>query len=377
MARSDNPLPVLHVLGGGLVSGGNETAALNIISRHLELGFNPVLVALSPERDSIAGEFERLGIPIVVFHYQRRRPWRLVQQLAGLTRRTGTKAVMCYSFSVLHAWVHLGAALGGAKRRITRVAAWPPDPTMMGKQRWVNRLGRPFCTLEVAVSQHVGEMLTQTGGYPAHRIVVIPNGCDVAAIRARADVQRGARPAGGPLNVLMVARMDDAKDQDTLIRATALVRRQLPDVHLVLAGDGPRRPVLEALAREQQAADLVTFLGTRRDIPELLGQADVFVLATHTEGFGIALIEAMAAGVPVIASDIPACREILEGGKLGRLAPDGDAAGMAQAIQNLLDNQAEGRRLAILASCAVQKKYSLDSMAQAYAQALEGSLGPA
>jgi glycosyltransferase involved in cell wall biosynthesis len=138
----------------------------------------------------------------------------------------------------------------------------------------------------------------------------------------------------------MVARLDPIKDQATLIRAFAEVAREHPQAELWLIGDGLRARELCDLAVAEGVADRVVFWGPRRDVPELLGQIDVFAFSTtRDEGFGIALIEAMAAGLPVVASDVPACREVLGDGAAGVLVPAGDAPRLAQAICALLSSE--------------------------------------
>ena len=146
----------------------------------------------------------------------------------------------------------------------------------------------------------------------------------------------------------MVARLDPIKDQATLVRAFALARQ--PGWQLQLVGEGPNRSALEQLIVELGLESAVQCLGRREDVPELLGAADLFAFATtDAEGFGIALVEAMAAGLPVIASDVPACREVLADGDAGALVPAGDVQAWAERLQWLMREPAQRQRLAIAA----------------------------
>ena len=143
----------------------------------------------------------------------------------------------------------------------------------------------------------------------------------------------------------MVARLDPIKDQSTLLRAFAAARE--PGWQLQLVGEGPNRLRLEALASELGLGPAQVFLGRRSDIPELLGQADLFALSTTpAEGFGIVLIEAMAAGLPIIASDVPACREVLLEGAAGVLLPPGDVSAWARQLQVLMTSVSEREAMA-------------------------------
>jgi glycosyltransferase involved in cell wall biosynthesis len=138
----------------------------------------------------------------------------------------------------------------------------------------------------------------------------------------------------------MVARLDPIKDQATLLRAFAAVRP--PGWQLQLVGEGPDRPRLESLASDLGLDPAQVFLGRRSDIPELLGQADLFAFSTTpAEGFGIALIEAMAAGLPVIASDVPACREVLNDGECGVLLATRDFGAWTECLAELMNSTAK------------------------------------
>jgi glycosyltransferase involved in cell wall biosynthesis len=135
----------------------------------------------------------------------------------------------------------------------------------------------------------------------------------------------------------MVATLERHKDHETMLRAVPAIRQSIPDFLLLLVGDGSLRASLEKRSQELELEDSVRFLGTRKDVPELLGSSDLFVLSTTPqEGLGTVMIEAMAAGLRVVATDVPACRELLDGGKYGTLVPIGSPGKMASAIVSQL-----------------------------------------
>lgn len=131
---------------------------------------------------------------------------------------------------------------------------------------------------------------------------------------------------------------------------------------------------VQSLTDELGVRDLVRFLGVRDDVPELMGASDIVVHATRSEGLGMTMVEAMAAGVPVVATDIPACREVLDGGRCGLLVPLGDAPALAEAICRLLDDAPLRRRLVDAASERVRAKYHVKRMAADYAELLRGAV---
>ncbi len=137
--------------------------------------------------------------------------------------------------------------------------------------------------------------------------------------------------------ILMIARLDEIKDHETLIKAYSKLQNKC---NLILVGDGTKRKKLERITSDLNLNPEKIFLGARLDIPELLAKADIFALSTTLdEGFGIVLIEAMAAGLPIIASDVPACREVLDDGKAGILVAPGRIDLWIKEINRLIDSQ--------------------------------------
>lgn len=182
------------------------------------------------------------------------------------------------------------------------------------------------------------------------RLTVIPNGIDVAAVRARADPRRDAvkpLPWGpGVKAVLYVGRLGQEKGVDVLIEAFARVLALVPAAVLYCAGDGPARPALEALARDLGLSDAVQFLGQRDDVERLLAGCDVFALPSWSEGLSNALLEALAVGAPIVATDVPGNSEVVRHGREALLAPPGDREGFAAALTRILSDPALARALA-------------------------------
>jgi glycosyltransferase involved in cell wall biosynthesis len=183
----------------------------------------------------------------------------------------------------------------------------------------------------------------------------------------------------------MVARLEPHKDQPTLIGAASLLGWQGLDCEVWLIGEGSRRPELEALIAGQDLRDRVRLLGMRRDVAELVGQLDVFVFATTLEeGLGIALIEAMAAGVPVICSDIQGFRSVAAGSAemvppgdpgpladaLGLLVPPRDPLSLADAVLRIRDQPEAAAARAERARRKAFEAFDAGRMAAAYAEVL-------
>ena len=161
-------------------------------------------------------------------------------------------------------------------------------------------------------------------------ISTIPNGIDIDRFTqaAASDIFDKNR-----ITVIQVAAFREQKDQPTLIRATAKLPK---NYHTVFVGDGAYRPKCTALSKELDIADRITFTGIRTDIPQLLKAADIVVMSSHWEGFGLAAVEGMSAGKPVIASDVDGLKQVVEGA--GILFECGNAEDLANKIRDIAEN---------------------------------------
>ncbi|MGA3007326.1 MAG: glycosyltransferase [Opitutaceae bacterium] len=197
------------------------------------------------------------------------------------------------------------------------------------------------------------------------RFQTIPNCAQIERIAARAAQARMERKPG-KTRFIMVGTMEGHKDQATLVQAAALLGQRRQDFEVLLAGGGALLKQIEGQIAGLAIANLVVPLGTRTDVPELLGQCDAFVFSTTTqEGFGTVFVEAMAAGLPVIASDVPACHEVLGQGQFGRLVPPKDPRALAEAMQDFMENR-EPFIFAGAKAASYVRKFSPSAMLDAY-----------
>ena len=325
---------VFHVLGG-LSYGGNEALCYQLMLRLpgrvrvlLNLGQDG---ELRPKFEALAG-FQLFEVP-----YRRNARIRFVWEVWRLLRRFRPRAVIVYPFG-LHVLVGLAARLAGVQRILVSGGnPVPPDPKRRRQWRWILWASAFLQTPIVSCSYYVEREFRRLTRFVPRGSVAIYSGID-GEVRSRAQAARAARTEPSPV-IGMVARLDAIKDQATLIRAMVDVHRAHPRAQLWIVGEGDRRPQLDRLTAELGLTATVRFLGRRGDIPELLGQMDLLAFSTtRDEGLGMAITEALTAGVPVIASDVPACREALMDGRAGVLVPPGDPAAMASAINALLDD---------------------------------------
>lgn len=363
---------VVHVLGA-MNFGGVETNALHLVRDMADDDIATDVyytgIASSPREEEFIAAADRY-VRCPLRQYQQ---FQFVLELSRWFRVVPRPdVVLSYAFGN-HLWVAIAARIAGVSRCYVRVAADPGrDPRTKWKSMAMAHAARPFCNGEVAISFHVGEQLKKELHLPSSRIRVIRNGCDVKGIATKAQSARRRRGSNERPSILMIARMDDAKDQATLIRAGSTMLRSGLGITIRLAGDGPERPHLQALCRSLGIENSVQFLGVRTDIPDLLGSSDIAVLSSKTEGLGTVLLEAMSASTPVVASDLPACREVLEGGSCGIMFPIGDADALAEAIRRLLTDKDMRDQITKRAFERVSTYYDVARMTAEYRALLVG-----
>lgn len=353
-----------------LVAEGCPQLALQLAQLWKSQGLAVELLCLSREPNDLRPEFEALGLPIHGFTLgtgMARYP-RLSWLSYQLCRQRRPQALLSFPLG-WHAFLAVGARAAGVKRVCAHVGNLPPVWTgrAFAKFKALVQLGRPFTSSLLCCSDYIRTATIRDFGLNPQETATIYNACDLERFTAQV---RGPSSQGAP-RIGMVARLELHKDQPTLIRAAALLRDQGVDAEIWLVGEGSHRPELEALIASLDLTDRVNLLGMRRDIPELLSQLELFVFAAKPdEGFGIALAEAMAAGVPIVATDVGACREVLEGGRLGRLVAPGDPLALAAGIQEVLAEPEAAAERAKLARQRALRDFSVDSMAMAYGREL-------
>ena len=267
--------------------------------------------------------------------------WRKFTAIAAsvraVCRARQPDVVVCWPTG-FSCWVCLGARWAGVRQLL--VHAGNPPNRGPGAD-WITRVIMGSNALlgvrVMCCSEYVRNRFCEVPFVKKDLFAVVRNCARVAEVRRRSRqrMQRPQRPTA-----IMVATLERHKDHRTLLEAVRRVITRIPAFHLLLAGDGSLRTDLEEHAALLGITHAVSFLGMRLDVPELLGQTDLFVFSTtHEEGLGSALIEALAAGVPILASDVPACRELLCNGQYGDLIPPADPDALANAMIDYLEKR--------------------------------------
>ena len=249
-----------------------------------------------------------------------------------------------------------GAALARVPVRIGSRRELNPDKTP-GQIR-LQRLAYRSATKVVANSQAARHIL-ETEGLAPGSIAVIPNGVDLTSFGP-------PRRRGGVRTIITVANLRAEKSHETLLAAAATLVSHHPELRFRIVGEGPRRLELERLAATLGVAGQVEFLGHREDVPALLAQADLFVLPSRSEAFPNGVIEAMAAGLPVVACAAGGLLDLIQHDTTGILVPPGDVGALATAVHALVQDPDRAQEMGDAARQFVQQRYSFERMVASF-----------
>jgi glycosyltransferase involved in cell wall biosynthesis len=235
----------------------------------------------------------------------------------------------------------------------------------------LERLASRWCDRIVTVSEFHRTWAIELGICSPGRIMAIPNGI-AEVVRNRevglAEVRREMGARHGDLVILSMTRLAPDKGLEYLVEAAALLPRSGRRIRIVIAGDGPERNRLEQLTAHLGVTDRVVFLGFREDVGDLLAASDLVILPSLREGLSIALLEAMAAGKPIIATSIGSQREVASRADMARLVRPADALALSEAIARLAGDEALMARLGASARAVYESHYTENRMLRSYRQ---------
>lgn len=346
--------------------GGAETLLVNLIRRLDRNQFSPEVCCL--KEPGPLGEILAREIPLHHHLLQHKFDIRVLLRLTRLLRQRQVAAVVTVGAGDKMFWGRWAARRAGVPVVASALhsTGWPDG---IG---WLNRRLTPWTDAFIAVARTHGEYLIHTERFPADKVAVIPNGVDThrfapsAAGRARIRRELGLTddvPLCG-----IVAALRPEKNHALFLRAAAQVLRGVPAATFLVIGDGPLRGNLEQLARELGIETRVRFLGTQHEIPPWLAALDLFALTSDNEANPVSILEAMASGVPVVATRVGSVAEMVHDGHHGRLVRAGDVNGMADAMQQVLTQPAWGRQMGAAARSHGSAHGSLERMVQGYQQ---------
>jgi glycosyltransferase involved in cell wall biosynthesis len=365
---------ILHVINS-LDIGGNERFLLQLLE-HLpkERFFQGVCV---PDRGKDATrdlqvECKRIGIPITVFQTAGNLDATVLLRLGRIIQKghydiVHTHLIYSQIYGRLAAWLARTRCVISSEQNVYELKTRPPFS-------WTERRLSALTDLIIACSNRVREHLVEKVGISPLKVVVVPNAVDtsvfspikkgsplfpqVESVRKELGIEPGDTVIGS------VGHMSRQKGYEFLVEAIPVVRLKYPRARFVLVGKGLLRKELEEQAKSLGVQDALVFAGIRNDVPAVLNCFEVFVLPSLWEGFGVAIIEALACGVPVIASRVGGIPEIIENGVDGLLVPPARPRPLAESVIRLLDNPTLRRDMIYRGLRKAVEQFSVSRMAQ-------------
>lgn len=359
------PINILHVISK-LPVGGVENQLFMILGKYDRGKLCPLVCSLS-DKGEIGKEIEDSGIEVIPLDKLKHGfDWTIVKDIYNLIKTRNVKIVRTHQY---HA--NLYGRLAAWLAKVPCIIASVHNVYTIDRKihrRIINKFLARYSDKVVAVSGTVKRDVLTYDGLAEDKVSVIYNGIDSdsflnlngSLIRSNLGISSETPVVG------TVGRLTVQKGQKYLIDAVSTLRENFPQIVLLIVGDGLLRGEIEKYIRTLGLEGNVILLGTRRDIPQLLSAMDIFVLPSLWEGLGTAVIEAMAAGKPIIATDIPPLREIINSEKVGILVPVKDSNAFASSIELLLHNRTLAENLGKSAKERALSHFTIDITVHKY-----------
>lgn len=363
------PIRILHVVEALGVGGGVETGIGNLIANMDSDRFEHVLCAVF----RVGTQMERYPlarVQIVPLEQRSRRFSVQVGPLARTIRRIKPTIIHSRNWGALEAVI--AGRWAGSCSVIHSEHGVEMNPVAEPRRRsWLRRTTFHMAHRVFSVSHQLRDMLAQNTGFPARKISVIHNGVDMNRFRkdssSRALHRESLGIAADEFCLGCVGRLNHIKDYPTLLRAAEIFGKACSSWRLLIVGEGTERSELERMVQESaMLSGRVRFLGTSRRIPEFLNALDCYVLPSICEGISNSLLEAMSAGVPVVASRTGGNPEVAVDGESGLLFSVGDSADLASKLLLVWNSPAQREKLTRESVRRVREQFSLASMVRQY-----------
>jgi len=367
-----DPRPLIAHIVYSFRVGGLENGMVNLINRLPASHYRHAVIALTAVDPKFAARIQRDDVQYLSLHKPPGQGAKLFPRMHRLLRELQPAIVHTRNLAALE--MSAPAWSAGVPVRIHGEHGWDENDPGGRKPlpRWIRKGYRPFVTHYIALSRELENYLAQGVGVAAARRDLICNGVDAQRFRPR----EGARQAvdGFPFNapdlcvIGTVGRLQAVKDQVGLVEAFGRLaaRTDCGHVRLVIVGEGPQRAEVEAAVAASGAADKIWLAGERADVAELMRGFDVFALPSLAEGISNTVLEAMACGLPVVATAVGGNPELVLDDATGALVPVGDRKALADALQAYVTDAGRTRAHGEAARGRIEASFSLDGMVGRY-----------
>lgn len=362
-----SPLRILHVVYSFGI-GGSETVAREVALRLGEQGHANMVVAL--EHDGpLSGEFRSAGIAAHALNRGEGSMLGAMYRLFRLVREFRPHALHTHHMYMLFHAVP-AAVLTRTPIVHTEHEFWSLDTA---KGRLLMPFLARFCRWITAVNDETRQFMEQRLDLSGKLLVTVRNGIDIKRFSGTGTLRRADMGLGSDDRVaVIVARLEPVKNHHMLLRAWQQVVREVAGAKLLVAGTGSLAEALRDDAAALGLADSVHFLGPRRDVHEILPLADMAVLSSCDEGLPLFLLEAMAAGLPVVSTRVGGVPRLISEGENGHMVDEGDEQALAQAVAGLLNDPSRASRMGAAGRRRVEAAYDLDAAVGRYLDLYRG-----
>jgi glycosyltransferase involved in cell wall biosynthesis len=387
------PRRVLYLVDGLGLSGKTRTMAY--LAAHLDPAkYAAAVCRFSTEDSVLATQLAAHGVPVHTVSCRDGLDVAAIRRVLALARGFGANVIHCYNpRPILYGGIagllaripcRIGSLSAFACQVPDRTYGFLPQPLTTSSRRNVvrNRIAARLMRYLVAVSEPLGRRFFEYNGLPLDKLRIVSYGADLSAVERvtpseAATLRRELGFDEHHVVVGSVGRLVEQKDYPTQLRAFATAAARFPQLRMVLAGDGPLAGPLRELVTTLGIEPQVRFLGHWERVPALLKSLDVFVLASKFEPFGVALLEAKAAGVAIVATAVNEIPAILDDQETGLLVPAEDAAAMAATFGRLADDAPLRKRLGARAMADARARHGLQNVVDSYQRLYDSCLAGA
>ncbi|MBN1688128.1 MAG: glycosyltransferase [Candidatus Omnitrophica bacterium] len=347
-----------------LDAGGAEKQVIRIAKWQRENGDLPMAVCFQ-KKGLLSNELEQAGIPVFVIPKRLGVDLSFIKRLARFLKKEDV-GILHMHLPTASLWGRIAAIQAGIN--MTFVSEHSDMSCRRLRYRLANRLLGKWTKRYFVVSDHIRKLMLRAG-IDAAKIEVIRNGIELngvwdktnyLAVRYELGLSEKVRIIG------TVGRMEERKDYINFLQAGVLIKKEYPDTHFMMVGDGPLRQKIENEAKRLGLFGNVSFLGTRQDVPRLLQAMDVFVLSSLTEGVSLALLEAMSVSRPCVVTDVGGNPEVIQDQENGLLVPVKDSRALARAVLSLLSDSLRTNQIGSAARRTVEEKFTTQAMMKQY-----------
>jgi len=343
--------------------GGAERALTQLVLSLDRREWEPHVICLGP-RGHFAIELEAANVSVVCLNAT--RVSQLLRTLIRLRRELKRIKPSLVQTFLFHANIlgRIAARWAGIRHVVSGLRVADRRSPWYGRiDRWTNR----WVEMNVCVSQGVADYAANQEGLRVDKLIVIPNAVDLNRFAdvSPASLAEFGIPDGSRV-LISIGRLDRQKGIDVLLNAVALIPREIQHLHFLIVGDGPESTSLHQLARQLNIVDRVHFAGQREDIPSLLAASTALILSSRWEGMANVVLEAMAAGRPVIATKVEGIEELVQPDMTGIVVPPDRPHDLANAVQTLLNDQRFAAAAGENAQHIIATHFTSDRVADAY-----------